>query len=393
MKKIEKYIRRIRRVTNQVFIVIFNRIFNIVMPLKKNRVLFLSDERQDLGGNLKAVYDFLPNSQYKKVVSLKANRNGKRGLKDKIKLIQYLSTSKYILLEDLVQATSHLKVRKGQELIQLWHGPGAFKRFGHSRESSDLKNIHKGYKKYTRVITSSEAIRPCYAEAFAVSIDKVKATGIPRTDIFFDEQYIQNKKEELYHEYPFLKGKKVILFAPTYRGTQFTDAHYGIENLDLEEIYNQFSKQNYIFIFKWHPFLYNKIVETKTSKYNEYKEYPDFYYDLSKERDINDFLLIADILITDYSSVIFDYVLTNKPIIYFTYDYKDYVENGRGLYFPFDEYVYGTVAKNSVELVKAIANPAMEEEKRKKFIEKFMSACDGKSTQNVVNWIFKQDGK
>lgn len=390
MRKIEKYIRRIRRVINQILIVIFNRIFNIVMPLKENRVLFLSDERQELGGNLKAVYDFLPNSQYEKVISLKANRNEKRGFKQKIELIKYLSTSKYILLEDLVQATSHLNVRKGQELIQLWHGPGAFKRFGHSREASDLKRIHKGYKNYTRVITSSEAIRPCYAEAFAVSMDKVKATGIPRTDIFFDKQYIQNKKEELYHEYPFLKGKKVILFAPTYRGTQFTDAHYEIENLDLEEIYNQFSKQNYIFIFKWHPFLYNNIAETQTNQYDEYKKYPDFYYDLSKERDINDFLLVTDILITDYSSVIFDYVLVNKPIIYFTYDYEDYVENGRGLYFPFEEYVYGTVAKNSVELVKAIANPAMEEEKRAKFIEKFMSACDGKSTQKVVNWIFEK---
>ena len=119
MKKIEKYIRRTRRVTNQIFIVIFNRIFSIMMPLKENRVLFLSDERQELGGNLKAVYDFLPDDQYEKVVSLKANRKEKRGLKDKIKLIQYLSTSKYILLEDLVQATSHLKVRKGQELIQL----------------------------------------------------------------------------------------------------------------------------------------------------------------------------------------------------------------------------------------------------------------------------------
>ena len=389
MKKVKKYIKKIRRIMNQMLIIIFNRIFNIFIPLKKNRVLFLSDERQELGGNLKAVYDFLPDNQYEKVVSLKANRNKKRSFKEKIKLIKFLSTSKYILLEDLVQATSHIQVRKGQEIIQLWHGAGAFKRMGHSRESSDLKRIHKGYKKYTRVITSSEAIRPCYAEAFSVSIDKVKATGIPRTDIFFDKEYINSKKAELYQEYPFLKGKKVILFAPTYRGKQFTDAHYGIENLNLKEIYDKFSKQNYIFIFKWHPFIYNKIAENKTNIYDGYKEYTNFYYDLSSKRDINDFLLITDILITDYSSVIFDYVLMNKPIIYFTYDYKDYVENGRGLYFPFEEYVYGTVTENSDELIKAIENPKMEEEKRLKFIEKFMRACDGNSTQKVVDWIFK----
>ena len=381
--------KKIKRVISQFVIAGCNRILGIILPLKEKRVLFLSDERKELGGNFKAVYDMLPDEEYEKVLALKGNRYAKRGIRAKIELLINLSTSKYILLEDLVQATSHIKVRKGQELIQLWHGAGAFKKFGHSRESSDLKRIHKGYKKYTRVITSSEAIRPCYAEAFSVSMDKVKATGIPRTDIFFDKEYINSKKEELYKEYPFLKGKKIILFAPTYRGTQFSDAHYGIEKLDLEEIYSIFSKQNYIFIFKWHPFLYNKIEESKTREYDGYKKHPDFYYDLSKERDINDLLLVTDILITDYSSVIFDYVFMNKPIVYFTYDYKEYVENGRGLYFPFEEYVYGNVAKDSKELVKAIQANSMEEEARSKFVQKFMSACDGHSTEKVINWVFK----
>ena len=385
----KKYVKKIKRVINQFVIATCNRILGIILPLKEKRVLFLSDERKELGGNFKAVYDMLPDEEYEKILALKGNRYAKRGIKAKMELLINLSTSKYILLEDLVQATSHMRVRKGQELIQLWHGAGAFKKFGHSRESSDLKRIHKGYKKYTRVITSSEAIRPCYAEAFSVSMDKVKATGIPRTDIFFDKEYINSKKEELYQEYPFLKGKKIILFAPTYRGTQFSDAHYGIEKLDLEEIYSIFSKQNYIFIFKWHPFLYNRIEESKTKEYDGYKKHPDFYYDLSKERDINDLLLVTDILITDYSSVIFDYVFMNKPIVYFTYDYKEYVENGRGLYFPFEEYVYGNVAKDSKELVKAIQANSMEEEARSKFVQKFMSACDGHSTEKVINWVFK----
>ena len=79
----------------------------------------------------------------------------------------------------------------------------------------------------------------------------------------------------------------------------------------------------------------------------------------------------------------------NKPIVYFTYDYKEYVENGRGLYFPFEEYVYGNVAKDSKELVKAIQANSMEEEARSKFVQKFMSACDGHSTEKVINWVFK----
>lgn len=386
-----KYIKKLKRIIGQLFIAIFNRILVILLPLKEKRVLFLSDVRSELGGNFKAVYDSLPDDKYEKILLFKKTRNTKRKLKDKFKLVLYLSTSKYIFLEDLVQSTSHMKVRKGQKLIQLWHAAGAFKRFGHGRETSDLKRIHKGYKKYTNVIASSEKIRPCYAEAFDVSIDKVKATGIPRTDIFFDKEYIKNKKEELYNEFQFLRNKKVILFAPTYRGTQFEEAYYDIEELDLEKIYSIFSKQNYIFIFKWHPFLYNRIEKEEIKLYDEYKKYPEFYYDLSKERDINDLLLIADVLITDYSSVIFDYTFIDKPIVYFTYDYRNYVENGRGLYFPFEDYVYGKVAKNCDELIDAIKSDSMEENARNKFFEKFMSACDGHSTEKVIDWIFKDN--
>ncbi len=386
----KKFLQKVHRKISQIMVLILNRIYIIFLPLVENRVLFLSDDREILGGNLKSVYDYISDEEYEKVILLKAHKKAKRTIKEKLKLVYYLSTSKYILLEDLVQSTSYIKVRKGQELIQLWHGPGAFKRFGHSREQTDLKRIHKGYKKYTKAITSSEAIRPCYAEAFSIDEEKVQATGFPRTDMFFQEEYIKLKKEELLQKYPFMKNKKIILFAPTYRGTKASSANYGIENLNLEKIYNELKKENYIFIFKWHPFIYNKIIAKakNTEKYELYKKYPEFYFDLSKERDINDLLLMADILITDYSSLIFDYVFVNKPIIYFAYDLELY-ENDRGMYFPFKEYVYGSVVKNEEELIKAIKEGKMEEEKRKIFKEKFVGACDGNSTKKTCEWIFE----
>ena len=221
-----------------------------------------------------------------------------------------------------------------------------------------------------------------------MNLDKVQATGFPRTDLFFDEQSKKQKIDEVYKKYPFIKGKKVILFAPSYRGTQFRDAHYDIAKLDLEKIYNELSKQNYIFISKWHPFLANNIRMKLKSGYDQYKEHSNFYYDLSAEGDINDLLLVTDILITDYSSVIFDYFFTNKPIIYFTYDLKDY-ENDRGMYFPFQDYVYGDVTITNDELIEAIKKGSLEEEKRTKFKQKFLDACDGKSTAKTYKWIFE----
>ena len=385
-----KYIGKIKRALEQIIIIILNRIFILFCPLKKNKVLFVSDVRSDIGdGNLAYMYNYLP-KEYIKVTSFVADRRIKRTIKENIRLIYNLSVCKYIMLDDFCKYTSYLKVRKNQELIQLWHGPGAFKKFGHSRGGGDLKkfHVHHGYKRYTKAIVSSEEIRPCYAEAFSISLDKVKATGFPRTDLFFDEKSVTKEKKALYKKYPKLKDKKIILFAPTYRGSKVDEANYDFSKLDLDKIYESF-KDEYIFIFKWHPALYNNIQNGKV-KNIDYDKYNDFYIDLSEERDINSLLLISDILITDYSSVIFDWAFLDKPIIYFTYDLEEY-ENGRGLYFPFKDYVYGSISTDSKELIKAIKDKKLCEDKRTKFKKQFLDACDGTSTKKTYEWIFKND--
>ncbi len=365
-------------------LVIVNRALRIFTKIEKNKVLFLSDVRETLGGNLELVYNMLPEEKYNKKVSLKADRREKRSLKDIIELNIDLATAEYIVLEDLSRATIPIKLKKNQQMCQLWHAPGAFKKFGYSR--NDIEHIHPAYRKYTKAIVSADEIAHCYAEAFGITDDKVKATGIPRTDIFFDKEYIEKKKEELHKEYPMFKDKKVILFAPTYRGTPFSNsASYDFDKLDLDKIYEQLGSE-YIFVFKWHPAIYNNI-QRGISSMQDISKYNGFYIDLSQYRDINDLLLVTDVLITDYSSVIFDYLLVDKPVVYFTYDLEDY-ESGRGLYYEFAEYVYGEVAKDTDGLINAIKEDNMMMEKRQEFNRKFMSACDGTATKKTVEWIF-----
>lgn len=114
--------------------------------------------------------------------------------------------------------------------------------------------------------------------------------------------------------------------------------------------------------------------------------------DVSGYGDINDILTAADILVTDYSSVIFDYFLLNKPVIYFIYDREDYSSN-RGLYFDFKDYIYGDIASDSDELLKAVKAENMHNELRRDFNEKFVKACDGKSTSRVIKWVFEGEYK
>lgn len=372
-----------------VVFALLNRIVICSSKLKQDRVLFLSDVRDVLDGNLGYVYNYLDDKEYEKIILFKKDRKEKRSFKNKLKLIYFLSTSKYIVLDDFSRFISLMHVRKGQQVCQLWHGAGAFKKFGHSRTDQGNGKIKKilGHRNYTKAIVSSPDIRWCYAEGFGMNIDNIKATGFPRTDMFFDEKYKNERKNELYKEYSFLKDKKVILFAPTYRGNSLKRSYYDYEKLNVEKIYNEFKDKGYIFIFKWHPGLYYQMNKKEIKPY-ELEKYSNFYYDLSEVRDINDLLLITDILITDYSSVIFDYVLLNKPVIYFVYDYEEYNKE-RGLYFDFKDYIYGEVAKNTDELIEAIKKDELNEKKRKKFIEKFMIECDGRATEKTCKWIFE----
>lgn len=384
-KHLEKIIKKTKTGVRIIVFYITTRILSIFLKIKDNKVLFLSDVRNVLDGNLKFVYDYISNEKYEKVLSLKSDRKEKRKFKEKIKLIYNVVTSKYIILDDYSSFISIIKVRKGQEVCQLWHGAGAFKKFGYSRQDKESNSI-AGHKNYTKACVTSDEIRWCYAEGFGMDINNIKATGMARTDVFFDKEYIDKKKKEIYKEYPFLKNKKVILFAPTYRGTSLRESYYDYEQLDLKKIYNELKNDDYIFIFKWHPGLRYKMQANNECPY-DLEKYKDFYFDFSDKRDVNDLLLVTDVLITDYSSVIFDYALLNKPLVYFAYDYEEYKKD-RGMYFDFDDYVYGDIAQNTDELIKSIKDVKVLEDKREQFMNKFMNACDGKATQKTCEWIF-----
>ena len=393
-----KYIRKFVKLVKSMAFYMLTWIYSLRYPMQENKVCFLSDVRDVMGGNLKSVYDYLEDKDYERVVLFKGDRRIRRTKEQRKQLLYELTTSKYILLDDFSSAIAQMRVRKGQEVVQLWHGPGAFKKFGWSRFDTGEKkkyffhNLSKkymplGHKNYTKAIVSGSGITWCFAEAFAMKESQVKATGFPRMDVLQDKEYVKNKQKEFYSKYPELQEKKILLFAPTYRGEKASEAYYDFSKLNLEQLYEDLHEE-YVFIIKWHPSLYNNIA-MGIIEGPDFSKHKEFFLDFSEYRDINDLLLVCDCLITDYSSVIFDYVLLDKPIVYFTYDLSEYTEyGGRGLYFDFNEYVYGLVACTQDELMQAVRSDNLMPEKRKIFYDKFMGECDGHSTEKTCKWIF-----
>ena len=379
------YPRMIIQFAKYSFYAILYPFFQLFIKQEDNTVLFLSDSRENFSGNFLYVKEEIEKRKKYNIIGVfKKNLKAKRPFKEKFRLLRSLAKAKIIFVDDFCPLVYPIKFKKGKQLVQLWHALGAFKTVGYARmgKPGGPNGYNLTHRNYTGTIVSSESIRKDYAKAYGITVDKVKALGIPRTDIFFDKKYSDNIKKEIYKKYPMLKDKKVILFAPTFRGKGQAQAYYDFDTLDFDRIKKEFSK-DYVFIVKLHPFIKNK------PNYNF--ENDDFYIDLSKEREINDLLFITDILITDYSSVIFEYSLFKKPVIFYTPDFEEYIAN-RDFYYKFDKYNYGIQANNMDELIKALHSNSnnVNTKKIEEFYDYFCSACDGNSTKRVVDYFLEE---
>lgn len=361
-------------------------LYNILKSLRKidtDKIVLISNNKKKLSGNLLYIYNYLQNMEEN--YNIKIITNNWNNIFYKI-LFQFacvkeISNAKYIFIEDFFSLIYTLRIRKGAKLIQVWHACGAFKKVGFSRDSADKYSLT--HKNYTDAIVSSEQIIENYAEAFGISKEKVHAWGIPRTDLFFNNSDIEKRKEELYKKIPIIENKKVILFAPTFRGNKINEAYYPKEYINFKEVYENLEK-NEIFIIKLHPFVKEKM--------NIKQEYNDKIIDLSDfSIEANDLLLITDLLITDYSSIIFEYAFLDKPVVFYIPDYKEY-RNNRNFYYDFEEYMYGKKCTNQNDLIEAIKNYIqIDLNTLSNFKAKFLSGCDGNSTKRVIENILDKE--
>lgn len=338
-------------------------------PMIPNQILMLSTSKGKLGGNLLAIKNYIEANEldYNIIVvtSLKETTIDELG--------KTMAQSKYILVDDFEPMVYVLKLRENQELIQVWHAMGAFKRFGYGRLTAEKGSLT--HKNYTKAIVSSPEIRQIYADSFGISVDKIKAVGTPRTDLFFDEGYASSAKERLFQKAPELKEKRICLFAPTFRGQNVNDAQYPSEFINLERLAEELGNE-WAIIVKMHPFVKDKFqIPNKEN-----------IFDFSDEREINDILFITDVLVTDYSSVIFENAIIGGSAVLYCPDLEEY-DKGRGFYFDYKDYSCGSIVTKEDELASAIKNATNDNEEYKAFKSRFVSLCDGNSSKRFVEEI------
>lgn len=288
----------------------------------------------------------------------------------------------------------HVWPKEEQVYVQCWHGT-PLKRLGYDLQTSEnaidsIADIRKKYdidaQKFSYILSPSKFASEKFTSAWNLKANgmenKVMEVGYPRNDFLLNYKPEDIAKIKEYLGIP--EGKKVILYAPTWRDNQH-EAGVGFTydlNLDFDRLRQELGEE-YVVVFRVHYLVASKF---------SFEDYEGFIYDASNYDDINHLYLIADLLITDYSSVFFDYGILKKPMLFYMYDLDDYKDSIRGFYFGIDKLPGRIITKES-ELPQAIRDSVehfVYDEKYREFNEIFSHKEDGQAAARFVATVFPE---
>ncbi|MDO5520775.1 MAG: CDP-glycerol glycerophosphotransferase family protein [bacterium] len=360
------------------------------LPVQEDKVVFVEVRLPEVTNSFKLLYDELVRN-YELDVHCHFLRNSFVSKKEYNKrcteMIRDIATAKYVFVNEASNVISSVKMRPETIVTQTWHGCGAFKKFGFSTAELIFGDNRKEmlkfpyYKNYTNVTLSSPEVAWAYEEAMNLHDHKevLKPVGTSRTDVFFDEDFKAKAYEKLHDIMPSSIGKKVILFAPTFRGRVANGQSPDMLNV---EMFHKALSEEYVLIFKHHPLV------KRPPKISPV--FDEFAQDFTNTMSIEELLCVADICISDYSSLVFEYSLLERPLIFFSYDLNEYFD-WRGFYYDYYELAPGPIFTKNLEMIDYIKNIDTRFDKQRiiDFKNKFMSSCDGHATERIIDLVFE----
>ncbi len=370
---------------------VFTSLFRAFRRLRRRpaggrpRIVFMADSRGDLTGNLRLVRDRMQerglDRDHELVALLKGRVTERRRPTDRLRLPATLGSADVIVIDDYQASITYVPPSPDLRIIQLWHASGALKTVGYSRigKPGGPTAWSRMHKNYTAAIVSSDHDRPFYAEAFGIPESRVVPTGIPRMDRFFDPGAADAARRATLEAFPAIAGHEVILLAPTFRGTRRADATYDIDRLDLAGLHAICLERDAVVLIKLHPFVRTRLVIPPALG--------DRIFDATRSPvDVNDLLFNVDLLVTDYSSIVFEFSTFGRPMIFYAYDLDEYVAD-RDFYVSYPDFVPGPIVRTFDELLAEIRAGGGDIERVRAFAARHFVHLDGGSTDRVIDQL------
>ncbi len=290
-----------------------------------------------------------------------------QGFKKMIEFMAMYPAANVVFICDYFLPVASCNKKKKTKVIQLWHGCGAFKKFGYNSKD-DIPEGYKGdlFKNYNEVTVSGKACVPAFEKAMCLA-GRVVPVGVSHTDRLYDANYMEQCKDRIRFEYPDSAGKKIVLWAPTFRGNAAKASLVGEDAINMLTYDGELTKDYYI-IKSPHPHIGVDGLPFST----------------------DELIAGSDMLITDYSSVFFEFLLRDKPIIFMAPDYEEYYKK-RGFYLDYEE-LPGKLVIGKESLYERVKKAILYYEEQDEYVEsrdkyrkEYMGSCDGYVTERIVN--------
>lgn len=390
---------RIKILMGKIIRLVYRLTYRMI-PCDKKTILFISFHGRGYSDNPKAIYEYLQtqNKDFKYVWAIKHYKKKKIEIEGakvieyfSIPYFYYLARSKYWVVN--CKLPTYVLKKPSQIYLQTWHGT-PLKRLAHDivldnkdttfyRSKMSAEEMYETYDvdvaKYNYMISPNPYSTKVFESAFQINRERLIETGYPRNDIL-----VNTTKEQIDHLKTKLglpKDKKIILYAPTWRDNSYVTQGYTFKlQVDFKK-WQEALGDEYVVIFKPHYLIINDF---------DIQQFTGFVFEASATSDIADLYLVSDLLITDYSSVFFDYAILNRPMYFYMFDLEQYASELRGFYFDIYETLPGPIVENEEDLLTHLKQQTFDYQKLALFNQQFNQWHDGNCSQKVCDILFKE---
>lgn len=398
--KVMNLVKYLKKVISYTIQCIYSMVYKLI-PVEDKLVIFISFHGRGYSDNPRAIYEAMRKDSrfddYRFIWFIKNHK--KKNIKIEgaeikeyfsIPYFYYMSKAKYWIIN--CKMPQYIKKKKNQIYLQTWHGT-PLKRLGHDIQVSQTttfyrsgmsyeemcKSYDKDVERYNYMISPNAFSTEIFQSAFRIDSKRLIETGYPRNDFITNatEKEILDLKKK-YH-LPF--DKKILLYAPTWRDNSFVASGYTFElNANFHK-WKEMLGEEYVVVFKPHYLIINR--------YQDDPELNGFLYSIPASAEINELYVLSDVLVTDYSSVFFDYAILNRPIYFYMYDLEDYRDELRGFYLDIYKDLPGKIYEDENQLLYDIHQHVYDDARLELFHSRFNHAQTGNCAQKVIDIVFK----